>query len=220
MTSRPTPFLPPQVATLLKANRKIEAIKLVIDSNPGLGLRDAKEAVEAYQQQLWSGQAPVSAAPARVAQASSSVGRFPEAAREALRQGQTVTAIKIVREAYGLGLGEAKRLVESYAQIGDAALAGIEPGAGAAVGDLPADVAALVLAGDRPRAAQLLHAKYGFSAQDATARVGQAQLARKPRGPIGDSGRTVAPGDRSGGVWLAVVVAGIAAAAVWYFVSG
>ncbi|MBW8811648.1 MAG: hypothetical protein JF591_23120, partial [Lysobacter sp.] len=49
MSNPATPFIPPQVATLLAGNRKIEAIKLVLDSNPGLGLRAAKDAVEEYQ---------------------------------------------------------------------------------------------------------------------------------------------------------------------------
>lgn len=183
MSIRPTPFLPPQVAVLLRAGRKIEAIKLAMDSNPGLGLRDAKDTVEAYERQLRSGQAPGSLAPSRPVPVRESesgpepAGAFPAAAREALRQGQTIVAIKIVREAYGLGLREAKQRVESYAEKGEAALADFVPGARA----LP--------------------------------------NARKPRGPIGDSGRTVAPGDRGGGAWLVALVLATVAAVAWYFVG-
>lgn len=181
MSTRPSPFLPPQVAVLLKAGRKIEAIKLAMDSNPGLGLRDAKDSVEAYERQLRSGQAPGSVAAVRHVPASEpelkAAGGFPAAAREAVRQGQTIVAIKLVREAYGLSLREAKQLVESYAEKGEAALADFVPGGGA------------------------------------------SPAARKPRGSIGDSGRTVAPGDRGGGAWLVALVAAIVAAVAWYFVG-
>ncbi|MEH6420915.1 ribosomal protein L7/L12 [Pseudomonas sp. CGJS7] len=178
MPNEKTPFFPPQIATLLKSDNKIQAIKLLIDSNPGMGLREAKDAVEDYERRMRAGDLPVSAVPAagwsEPAEAGSpqSLG-LPEAARVAIQRGELIVAIKIVREVHGLGLREAKDLVEAYAERGEAALVGV---------------------------------------------VAPASVSAK-RGAVGDSGRTVAAGDRSGGLWAAVLLGAIVLAAVWYFIG-
>lgn len=218
MSENKTPFMPPQVATLVRGNRKIEAIKLVIDSNPGLGLRDAKNAVEAYALRLSQGspaEAEAGAAGGADASHPPPPAGFPDAARAAIRSGQKLVAIKIVREAYGLGLRDAKDLVEDYAERGEAALAGLKVSAGAAALDLPGEVVALLLGGERARAAQLLQSLRGYSAQESLNRVAEYEVARKTRGAIADSGRTVAPGDRGGALWVAGAIA-LALLAVWF----
>lgn len=217
MSNPATPFIPPQVATLLAAHRKIEAIKLVLDSNPGLGLRAAKDAMEAYERQ------PSSAAMTSTASASApsavhapSAG-FPQAAREALRQGQKITAIKIVREVYGLGLRDAKDLVEAYAERGEAALAGIAPAA--ATGDLPADAIALILGGHRERASQLLQASHGYSARDAMTAIVACERSRKPRGFGATGGDTVRSGDNNGKMLVVAALVAIVAVVAWYVLA-
>ena len=47
MSSEPGLFVPPRVDAMLGSHRKIEAIKAVLDANPGASLRAAKAAVDA-----------------------------------------------------------------------------------------------------------------------------------------------------------------------------
>lgn len=218
MSEKRAPFVPPQVATLLKSGNKIQAIKLLIDSNPGLGLRDAKEAVENHERLLHSGAPAGPVAATAFASAPVASGGFPAAARTAISNGQTIVAIKIVREAYGLGLSEAKDLVEAYGKKGEAALKGLQPRGG--VIDLPGEVVALIQGGHRDRAAQLLHGKFGLSAQDALSRVADYSGARHKSGAVGDSGRTVSPGDSGGGAWWAVLAVAALLAVAVYLVIG
>lgn len=216
MSNQNSPFLPPQVTALLRSQRKIEAIKLVLDSNPGLGLRDAKNAVEAYEQRLRQGLPEADAVDVAAAPGPAAPAGFPDGARVAIRSGQKLIAIKIVREAYGLGLREAKDLVEAYAERGDAALAGFTAPADAPGLDLPGEAVALILNGERARAAQLLQSQHGYSAQDAASRVADYSVARHARGAVADSGRTVVQGDRGGALWVVAAIA-VALLAVWFF---
>lgn len=182
MTDAKPPFVPPQALALLRSGHKIEAIKRVVDSNPGIGLREAKDAVERCL--LQAQEAPPAAFDADTDVMAAEPARgFPEAARAAIRDGNMIVAIKIVRETYALDLRESKRLVEAYAERGDAALADFDLSAAA----------------------------------PAPGRAGGDARARTTRGSLRDSGRTVARGDRSGGLWLAALIAAVAAATVWYF---
>ncbi|MGO1071907.1 ribosomal protein L7/L12 [Lysobacter sp. CA199] len=218
MTDNKAPFVPPQVATLLKSDRKIQAIKLVLDSNPGLDLRQARDAVEAYERQSTASGSTTAAASSAAGPAANA--GFPEAARIAIQRGQTIVAIKIVREAYGLGLREAKDLVEAYIDRGDAALTGLAHAGPDRAADLPGEVVALILGGERTRAAQLLQSQHGLSAQESLARIADFEVGRKKRSRISDSGRTVGPGDRESG-WLLALVAGVVVLAlVLYFAGG
>jgi len=216
MSENKTPFMPAQVAALVRGNRKIEAIKLVIDSNPGLGLRDAKNAVEAYEQRLSQGLPEADAAYVAAAPGPAAPAGFPDGARVAIRSGQKLVAIKIVREAYGLRLREAKDLVEAYAERGEAALAEFTRPADAPGLDLPGEAVALILNGERARAAQLLQSQHGYSAQDAASRVADYGVARQTRRAVADSGRTVSQGDRGGALWVVAAIA-VALLAVWFF---
>lgn len=216
MTDPQNPFLPPQVATLLASRRKIEAIKLVIDSNPGLKLRAAKDAVEDFERRMRAGEVAASASPS----ADAPEDGLPEAARAAVHAGQTVLAIKIVRDAYGLDLRTAKQRVDGYMQGGVSAGGedgGAIDGADAGADDLPADVVALVLTGDRIRASLLLQSQYAYSPDDSLARIARYEVSRKRRG-FGDGGGrvpTVSAGDSGGkGLWLLLGLAIVAAAIV------
>ncbi|MBT2748181.1 MULTISPECIES: hypothetical protein [unclassified Lysobacter] len=220
MSDNKAPFVPAQAATLLKSGNKIQAIKLVLDSNPGIDLRQAKDAVENYERRLAVGALAASAVAANAASVQTAKTGFPEAAREAVQRGQTIVAIKIVREAYGLDLRQAKQLVEAYLEKGEAALGGVAAPANSRALQLPAEVLMLVLKGEHARAAQLLQTRFGHSAADAVSRVADYEVTRKKRGVVGDSGRTVSPGDNNGGMLLAAALIAIVLVLIGYFVAG
>jgi ribosomal protein L7/L12 len=104
--------IPPSVAEALHAGNKIEAIKR-LRGITGLGLKEAKDWVDAYER---SGAPPVGlqaageAAPAKPDLATRL--RLSKEALDAVNRGNKVEAIKLVREATGLGLAEAKALVD------------------------------------------------------------------------------------------------------------
>jgi ribosomal protein L7/L12 len=77
----------------------IGAIKVLREAK-GLGLKEAKEAVEAYARGVRSG--------------SSAGGEIPLSAIASLHQGDFIEAIRHTREATGLGLKEAKEAVEGH----------------------------------------------------------------------------------------------------------
>ena len=104
-TEAAVPDLPPAALAALDAGDKIQAIKLVREAT-GLGLKEAKEAVERFE----AGEAPL---PPRRARATDR-GGFPLAAVSALQNGKLIDAIRIVREARGIGLKDAKEEVERY----------------------------------------------------------------------------------------------------------
>ncbi|ALN79527.1 hypothetical protein [Lysobacter antibioticus] len=275
MTDHRTPFVPPQAATLLKSGRKIEAIKLVLDANPGLGLREAKDAVERYERQP----ADAMHAPPMPAEAEATPHGFPAQAEQALRSGNKIKAIKLVLDANpGLGLREAKDMVERYegqrahathappmpaeaeatphgfpaqAELAlrsgnkieavkivralykldlhealarvDAHLLGQHTdasttGVGAGRADLPADVAMALLRGDRVGALELLEKTHGLANAEAIRRVLDHERQRSKRGLSGRVDGTVRPGDSNAGMlWWALLIA-VAAVTLWYLV--
>jgi ribosomal protein L7/L12 len=101
---------PAAAVAVLAQGQRIEAIKRVRASNPGMDLRSAMEAVDAYasgKHRFTVDDAPLAAAPAPVE-------GLPAEALAALSRGRLIEAIKIVRDTNGLGLKEAKDLVERY----------------------------------------------------------------------------------------------------------
>ncbi len=113
-----TPSLPPEADAAMRRGNKIEAIKITREQL-GIGLKEAKDLCDA-----WSPADPVASgdfiapafagahhAPAPVA-ADAFV--FPAEAEDALRAGNRIEAIKIVRERTGWGLKECKEAVEFH----------------------------------------------------------------------------------------------------------
>lgn len=100
--------IPAEAVAALAKGLRIEAIKLVREANH-VDLRPAMEAVDAFAagKQRFPVNPPVSVPTA------SSYG-LPAEALVALSRGQLIEAIKIVRAATGLGLKEAKDLVERH----------------------------------------------------------------------------------------------------------
>ncbi len=105
----PTPEQLQEIRRMIRDNRKIEAIRLYREAT-GLGLKEAKEAIEEMASASDGAAPPVCV----------DVGRTVElqpADRQrvlaALRAGRKIEAIQIYREATGLGLKEAKDAVEA-----------------------------------------------------------------------------------------------------------
>ncbi len=95
-----------QVKALLAEGRKLEAIKLMRESN-GLSLADARDAVEAIGQhgRPTLGEMGMMST-IRLAQ------QLGKEVHELVAGGQKVEAIRLVRDQTGLGLREAKELVD------------------------------------------------------------------------------------------------------------
>jgi len=99
----PSDPLPRNVLGALQHGKLIEAIKLLRESS-GLGLKEAKEVIESHLQHN-----PV--------QLTRSVDPLPAAVLQALQRGKKIEAIQRLREHTGMGLKEAKELVEA-SQVG------------------------------------------------------------------------------------------------------
>lgn len=136
-------ILPPTVAEALEAGNKIEAIKR-LRGITGLGLKEAKDWIDSYER---GGAAPP------LPEFDKPEGRDPNAsfkltqeAIEALKRGNPIEAIKIIRQATGVGLAEAKSIVEQVQKAIPASgrSAGMQPAAhapprapGLAPGEVP-----------------------------------------------------------------------------------
>jgi len=110
--------LPPKAVAALQRGSLIEAIKIVRDKT-GLDLKSAKEAVERYangegatadwQEGDWGRGEPEGSG-----MQGNGPAAVPSAALTALARGNKVEAVRLTREATGLGLAEAKQLVENH----------------------------------------------------------------------------------------------------------
>lgn len=94
--------LPPEAVAALARGQTIEAIKIVRDQT-GLGLKESKDLVDRHL-----GGFSIDDMEVQDARGAS----VPRAALDALANGNKMEAIRLTREATGLGLAEAKRLVE------------------------------------------------------------------------------------------------------------
>jgi ribosomal protein L7/L12 len=90
-----------RIAALMRNGRKIQAIKLLREHRP-MSLADAKAAVE-REDLTWP--------PGHRPEATLDAALLAEARRLA-REGRNIQAIKLVRQRTGLGLVEAKQLVD------------------------------------------------------------------------------------------------------------
>lgn len=118
---------PPDAIAALERGDLIDAIKRTREAT-GLGLKESKDLVERYA----NGAPDADAAPAGASDEFDALlqGRptpasaLPAAARAALQRGQVLEAIKLTREATGLGLKEAKDLVDA-ARTADGSVPGL-----------------------------------------------------------------------------------------------
>ena len=102
--------LPPDVLEALDQGNTIEAIKRLRTAT-GLGLKEAKEAIDAH----FAGR------PAQPRPSIAAMATLPFAVMAALRKGDRLEAIRLMREKGGLGLKEAKEAVEAFARQQSAA---------------------------------------------------------------------------------------------------
>jgi ribosomal protein L7/L12 len=97
----------PQVYALLEADNKIGAIKLYREM-ADVGLKEAKDAVDGMER----GQRPAVLAPAALPPAPPSLDSVMPEIIAFVQQGKKINAIKLYREATGMGLKESKEAVE------------------------------------------------------------------------------------------------------------
>jgi ribosomal protein L7/L12 len=101
---------PPEVLEALAAGSPIEAIKRL--RRAGLGLAEAKAALEAYRDSLV--RAPSGGAPQHAAHTFEDAGRvLPADVIDTLQRGDTIGAIRLLRQRTGIGLQEAKQRIDA-----------------------------------------------------------------------------------------------------------
>jgi ribosomal protein L7/L12 len=113
----PADPLPARVLAALRLGNSVEAIKLLREST-GLGLKEAKDAIDRHHR----------AARPKSFEDSTPATSLPAAVVDALRQGQKIEAIRLLREQTGLGLAQAKHAVETFHVGPGTVTGGLAPG--------------------------------------------------------------------------------------------
>jgi ribosomal protein L7/L12 len=153
-----------EVRALLGKDQKIAAIKRVREAT-GLGLAESKDYVEAIER----GEAPLSTG--ALSSSSSSSSSWQEEAKAALKSGNKILAVKIVRDATGLSLKDAKDAVDAL-EVGGALPSTATRSSSAAAAATTNDevqrtLVALVRAGKTIEAIKLYRTATGTSLKDA-----------------------------------------------------
>lgn len=132
---------------------------------------------------------------------------IPEAARLAIREGRKIEAIKIVREQLGLGLAEAKAVVERVEQGADPRLRDAAPSPD---GTFPLAAVVALRKGHKIGAIKIVRTAFGLGLKEAKDKV-DAHVAADPvlRADLEDTVKRARPGAM---IWLLLlIVAGLAA---------
>jgi ribosomal protein L7/L12 len=124
--------LPEAVRQALQRGSLFDAIKLLRKAGVS-NLAEAKAVLEAEARRLNAAKGMGTAAAPR----SSTPAGLPPGAQRALRDGLKIEAIKLTREHTGLGLKEAKDLVEAYERTMPATPDGLSPESGLSPGEVP-----------------------------------------------------------------------------------
>jgi ribosomal protein L7/L12 len=152
---------------------------------------------------------------------------LPPEVLEALRRGNAIEAIKLLRKATGLGLKEAKDTVEGQLRRGGAAAAPRAESAGlpfapASASDMPERVRAALERGNKVEAIRLLRQQTGLGLREAKDQVELMAAALAARSTVHDPGTAgLAPGEvprSSYGGWWAALVALVLLVA-WYYLK-
>ena len=195
---------PPEAVAAKLGDERLLAIKLVREANPGMGLREAMDAVDAHDpRQHGFVVGPTSTA--------TNGNGLPAEAIAALSRGQVVEAVKIVRDKTGLGLKESKDLVDAYRDgevppRDEAMRARLESIAGKHGFKVPEEAMTAMERGDLKTALERLRQAKDASPQTAL-HAGHA-----PRATSTVSRET----SRNGWVWILLFAAAIAAAGFWF----
>lgn len=130
--------LPDDVREALQRGSLFDAIKLLRKSGVS-NLAEAKAVLEAEARRLNAGKGAAAGglAPGRGHAQGAGANAWPAAATEALRRGNKIEAIRLVREATGLGLKEAKDAVEAREQTLVPTVEGLMPRDGLSPGEVP-----------------------------------------------------------------------------------
>jgi len=154
---------------------------------------------------------------------------LPEKVVEALKAGNPVLAIKLLREAKGVGLKEARDLLIALRdRIPVANEQAAAKQATLQLDPLPGDVQQALARGNKIEAIRLLRAKTGLGLKEAKDAVDRIAASMPPRPVTSTPGRAtrptgLAPGEvpRSGGVlWRVIVVVALTLLAYWFLREG
>ncbi len=195
---------PPEAVAAKLGDERLLAIKLVREANPGMGLREAMDAVDAHDpSQHGFVVGPTSTA--------TNGNGLPAEAIAALSRGQVVEAVKIVRDKTGLGLKESKDMVDAYRDgevppRDEAMRARLESIAGKHGFKVQEEAMTAMERGDLKSALESLRQAKDASPQTAL-HAGHA-----PRATSTVSRET----SRNGWVWILLFAAAIAAAGFWF----
>ncbi len=148
-------------------------------------------------------------------------GGLPAAAIAALGRGDPIAAVKLVREATGLGLKDAKDALEAWQRAGTPPAAGAMtggPAARTALAALPAEAVAALRAGRKLEAIRIVRAAAGIGLKEAREAVDDFE--RRQPGGLTPAGAVQAGGGNGSG--LAWAIGAIAAATLgwWFFGRG
>jgi ribosomal protein L7/L12 len=133
--NKPPVHLPDEVRDALQRGNLFDAIKLLRRAGVS-NLKEAKAVLEAEARRINAGRGRAAGTPASPA-APPVRGAFPPAAADALRRGHKIEAIRLVREHLGIGLKEAKDLVEQHEQLIVPTVEGLSPRNGLSPGEVP-----------------------------------------------------------------------------------
>jgi len=152
--------------------------------------------------------------------------RLPQDAQQALARGEVIEAIRRVRAATGLGLKEAKDLVDAFGRGGttssSSAPASTTSGPPNAHGGellVPAAAATALQHGNVIEAIKLIRDANQLGLKQAKDAVDQLRSGASPLASLRAHPRkmpTVAPGDRGLGGWMVLFVVVVAAFAWWW----
>jgi hypothetical protein len=136
MTRTPA-LLPAEVRDALQRGNLFDAMKLLRQSGVS-NLKEAKAVLESEARRINAGAGRSAGSAAQGLPAAPAVkGVFPPAATAALRRGHQIEAIRLVREHMGIGLKEAKDLVEQHAQLIVPTAESLMPRPGLSPGEVP-----------------------------------------------------------------------------------
>ena len=136
--NKPPVHLPDEVRDALQRGNLFDAIKLLRQAGVS-NLKEAKAVLEAEARRINAGKGRVAGPPPPGAPSAGPAlrGVFPPAAADALRRGHKIEAIRLVREQLGIGLKEAKDLVEQHEQLIVPTVEGLSPRDGLSPGEVP-----------------------------------------------------------------------------------
>ena len=135
---------------------------------------------------------------------------LPPEVLAALQRGSTIEAIKLLRKSTGLGLKEAKDVIDSHAKGTSVE----RPSIASLAAVLPMVIAAALRGGDKNEAIRVVREKTGLGMKEANEAV--VSIQNKPHDPVTD----LSPGEvprSSSRAWIVILVVLLAVVAYYIF---